>query len=196
MGRITLVGAAVFLCVSTGWAQETPQTNRARVMAASAASPPPAFFLALGAEAAGYHVNTKMPNGFVPRTICLARWPEKTRLSEKRWARVSKAKRDCAALQRSYVTSLVRDTKEGDKYVVQELWLWVYDTPESARRAAENMDDMTLEKHPYEVWIRGTMVVILEQRWRFRSAGQALAQAVAGRLTEKDGWSPLRPLTK
>jgi len=164
------------------------------VEAASEATPPAAFFLALGADAPGYHVNTKMPKGFSPRTICRAHWPDKKRLTVKAWGRVSAAKRDCAALRRSYVTSLVRDTKEGGKYVVQELWLWVYDTPDSARRAAENMDDMTLEKHPYEVWIRDSMVVVLEQRWRFRSAGKALAKYVAGRLTPSEGWALLRPL--
>ena len=194
MRRISWILLSVFCSCSPGWAQDAARTSRARVQTASEGTPPPAFFLALGADAPGYHVNTKMPKGFSPRTICRAHWPDKKRLTVKAWDRVSAAKRDCAALRRSYVTSLVRDAKEGGKYVVQELWLWTYDTPQAARRAAENMDDMTLEKHPYEVWIRDSMVVVLEQRWRYRSAGKALAKYVAGHLTQSEGWALLRPL--
>lgn len=196
MKRMVVLGGFMICLAAPSSAAPPSETSRDRISNASQATPPPDFFLALGAQAKGYHVNTKMPAGYVPKTLCPATWPDKRRLTVKRWARVSNTRRDCRALQRSYVTSLVRDEKERGLPVVQELWLWIYDTAESASRALENMDDMTFGKRPYEGWRRENMLVILEKRWRFRRAGEALAQDVATRLLETDGWKPFRPLSK
>ena len=184
MPRIVLALLGVLLLPSASAAAENPILTRSRAEA------PPQLFLALGANLAsiGYHVNSKMPKGFVARTHCPNVWPDKRRMTVKRWARVLDQKRDCAALQRSYRTSVVRDEKHEGLTVVQEIWVWIYDSAAAAQQAQKNMHDMTLHKHPYDVWIGENTLVVLERRWRFKRFGDELVKYLETHLTQEKGW--------
>jgi hypothetical protein len=191
--RLTATLSTLVFCAllqSVGEARPKINTNQSRrILTQSEQTPPPKLFLDLGANLSGadYHVNSKMARGWIASTICPRSWPDKRRMTVKAWSKILKKKRGCAALVRSYKTSIIRDKKYRGDTVAQDLHLWIYKTPSAARRAVANMDDMTLGKRPYRTWRLGESVLVLEWRWRFKRFGKELQKYVNAQLNGQ-GW--------
>ncbi|MEZ4470436.1 MAG: hypothetical protein R3F60_06465 [bacterium] len=136
------------------------------------AAPPAPFTEALaGLTGSGFHVNTRLdPTGFEAMPGCPA-------------AAMSRGREQvCAGLSEVWRTSIVADEKAGGEHVVQELWVFAYESSAAAASAAGGFDDLTFDKHPYTRWSSGRFLYVLEGGFGFppRASGWRLARRGPG----------------
>lgn len=145
----------------------------AAAVAAQPADKPPAKFSKALARLDGFRLDSR-DKDWTPHPAC--------RFSERRPPA-------CTLIETSWRVRTVKRGTRGRDAVVQELWLWRYDTAVQADQAirslANDFNAGPFAKHPFKVHQCGEFLIIAEGRHRFPTPLAELSRAVGKALGKR-----------
>lgn len=131
---------------------------------------PPARFVAMLGKLDGFRLDSR-DQGWTPQAACRGYDRQRTA---------------CALIEQSWRVRTVKLGTSGRHVVVQELWLWRYDTGAEAERAtrslARDFNAGPFAKHPFKVHRCREYLVITVSRHRFPTPHAELHRAVGKAL--------------